>query len=129
MSINQYFKNQNIEMENGTKYRKNGIILFGCGFASGLGLENSQKFSYRLSEAVKRPVYNYGIAGGYIQHAILLVQSGELDNIIKNSDYVIYLCSGLRDGHRLEVYPGGFLDFLLIGINLSISCSSIKYLF
>ncbi|MCR5260905.1 MAG: hypothetical protein K6C94_03620 [Candidatus Gastranaerophilales bacterium] len=115
-SIEKYINLKDEEILSGKNYKKPGVLLFGCGFAKGLNLEPEQKFSFKLSKLTQRPVYNYGIGGAYIQHAIKLVQSGLIDNEIKKCDYAIYMISAIKgDAPRLEVYPGEYSDinFLL----------------
>ena len=113
-SITQDLKEQKAGIVSGENYKKKGIILFGCGFAAGLHLQDEQKFQAKLAPLVKRPVYNYGNPGSYIQNAILLVQSGMIDNVIKNCDYAVYMISGVNsDAYRLETYPGPYFDGFL----------------
>ena len=107
-SITNCLKDQSIGAVSNQEYSKNGIIIFGCGFASGLNLEKNQNFATKLSNATQRPVYNYGIPGGYIQHSILAVQSNAINEIIRNSDYAIYISSTIDDGYRLETFPGSY---------------------
>ncbi len=111
-SIDNYMQITQFREPSGLDYKnKKSIIIFGCGFAEGLGLKDNQTFAAQLSDYMKIPVYNRGSGGSYIQHAILQVQSHELDDIIKNSEYAIYLLSALNpDGFRLVVYPGPYFD-------------------
>ena len=95
----------------GLEYSKNpSIIIFGCGITNFYISNEDEMIQTPLSKYTKRPVYNRAIGGGGIQHAILQVQSKQMDNIIKNSDNAIYILSALNDNIRLRVYPGPLID-------------------
>lgn len=74
----------------GLSYRKRPIILFGCSYTYGSGLNENQTFSHKLSELTKRPVYNRGICGGSLQHMIYQLDKDSDLNRIKNPEYIIY---------------------------------------
>ncbi len=110
-SIENYIKTTQYREPSGLDYKnKKSIIIFGCGYAEGLGLNDNRTFAAQLSDYMKRPVYNRGKGGDYIQHAIIQVQSHQLDDIIKNSEYVIYVLPVIKDSFRLSVYPGPYFD-------------------
>ncbi len=95
----------------GLNYKnKKSIIIFGCGYAEGVDLNDNQTFEKKLSDYLKVPVYNRGIGAGFIQHAILQVQSGKIDDIIKNSSTVIYIIANKIDFIRLKTYPSNLFD-------------------
>lgn len=66
------YENEKIAMRNpeGLNYKKLPIILFGCSFTYGDGLNNNQTFSYKLSHLAKRPVYNRAECGWGVQHML-----------------------------------------------------------
>ena len=76
----------------GLEYKKRPIVLFGCSFAWGWGLEEEQRFQYKLSQAMKRPVYNRAYKE-WFGLAQLLYQSRTKDlyEEIKSPEYVIYV--------------------------------------
>ncbi len=70
------------------------IVVFGGSFAYGQYLKYNQTFSYKLSQKLKRPVYNRGIVGGswhlmYFQTNDTLGKSFYTD--VPPSDTVIYI--------------------------------------
>lgn len=90
----------------GLNYKnKKAIVVFGCGYAEGVDLSDNQTFEKKLSDYLKVPVYNKGMGGGFIQHTIMAVQSGQMDDIIKKSNIAIYILPTLNDSVRLKVYP------------------------
>ncbi len=91
----------------GLKYNNESIMIFGCSYAYGFLLEEKQTLAYKLSELLKRPVYNYASPGQSPQFAILRIRSHELDNVIKNSKYAIYVVIG-EHVWRVHVNSGGF---------------------
>ncbi len=110
-SIDNLMKESNYRKPNGIKYKnKKSIIVFGCGFAAGVDLKDNQTFEKKLSDYLKVPVYNRGLGVGAIQHAILQVQSGKIDDIIKQSNIAIYITPTIMDAARLKVYPGPYLQ-------------------
>lgn len=73
------------------------IILFGCSFAEGAGLESNQIFSYLLSKQTRRTVFNRAVGGWGTQHMLFQLQNPELYNLISDSkaenipEYIVYL--------------------------------------
>ncbi len=90
----------------GLNYKnKKSIVVFGCGYAEGVDLNDNQTFEKKLSDYLKVPVYNQGMGGGFIQHTILAVQSGQMNDIIKKSNIAVYILPTLNDSIRLKVFP------------------------
>lgn len=75
----------------GKKYNKKGFVLFGCSYAFGAKLKDSQTFAYKLSQLTKRPVYTLAVSGTSLQFSIMDVQGNKYNDYIKNSDYAIYI--------------------------------------
>ena len=42
----------------GVNYKRNPIVMFGCSYGFGSPLNPEQTLAYKLSEMLKRPVYN-----------------------------------------------------------------------
>lgn len=77
---------------NGLEYKeKRPIAVFGCSFAYGFRLEDKQTFSYKLSQATKRPVYNRAVNGFGIQHMLYQSRTSQMYDTINNPEYVIYV--------------------------------------
>ncbi len=110
LNIEEYAKTYRYRLPNGEDDKPYNIVLFGCAFVEGLGLKDNQTFSAKLSEYTNKKVYNRGIGGGGIQHALIQIKSHELDPVIKNSKYVIYTLSSIQDLDRLYCYPGLYTD-------------------
>lgn len=91
----------------GTQYKKPGITLFGCSYMYGSPLPVEKTFAYKLSQTTHRPVYNLATPGSSTQHALLEIESGRFDNIIKKSDYAIYMPIG-EHGWRIKTFSNGY---------------------
>lgn len=110
-SIEHFMQTYDFRAPSGLEYKdKPSIIVFGCGITNYYLAKDEETINYQLSKYTKRPVYNRAVGGGGIQHAILQVQSGKLDDIIKNSSQSIYILSCQNDNLRLSVYPGPLID-------------------
>ena len=78
----------------GTQYKKTPITLFGCSFAYGQYLDETEIFSAVLSEKLKRPVYNRAFPGWGLQHMYFQVKETDKTDFYKTvpySDTVIYI--------------------------------------
>ena len=109
-SITEFIEKTEFNDVKGQNYDKPGIILFGCGVAQGYSLPEGQLIEDKLANLLHRPIYNRSVGGAGIQHAILQVQSGEIDDIIKNSDNAIFIQPALNDNIRLHTFPGPLND-------------------
>lgn len=89
----------------GLEYKKPHILLFGCSYAYSAGVEETQGLGSYLSKYAKRPVSSLAYPGQSIQHAILDVDSGLYDSMIKNSEYVLYLLIGDHFVRTIGVKP------------------------
>lgn len=71
---------------------KRPIVLFGCSYTEGFGLEENQTFSYKLSNYTNRTVYNFGQSGTGIQNLYYLLSDENFVNSIpKNTEYIIFI--------------------------------------
>ncbi len=75
----------------GLEYNARPIIITGCSYAYGQGLEREQTFGYKLSKLTKRPVYNYSLYGKGLQNTLYMLQNDMFDKSIKDPEYVIYV--------------------------------------
>lgn len=84
---------------------KKSIVIFGCSFPFGFGLNDNETFAWLLSEQTHRKVYNASINGGGIQQMLLKLQSEDFYKKFKNQpDTFIYL-AGYDHLHRLYGPP------------------------
>ncbi len=75
-------------------YDKKPIVLFGDSYMYGQYLKPEQSFHYKLSEAIKRPVYNRAVSGTAFATMYYQVDSEYSDNFYREvppSDTVFYL--------------------------------------
>ena len=70
--------------------KKEPIYIFGCSFAYGEKLSDTENFGYLLGEATKKPIYNFSFPGFSIQHTIYQLENMSFSNIPKPK-YVIYV--------------------------------------
>ena len=75
----------------GLEYKSKPIILFGCSFAFGAHLEKDQTFSHKLSEILKRPVYNRAVSGQSFQEMYYQIKQNIFYKQVPKSDTVIYI--------------------------------------
>lgn len=83
-------KNDGFRRPIGLEYQKHPIILFGCSYVHGVGLNENQTFGYKLSKLSQRPVYNRAYPGWAVQHMLYQLQKDPDLDQIKNPEYVIY---------------------------------------
>ena len=74
----------------GLNFKKSPIILFGCSFTYGDGLNVEDTFSYKLSKKAKRPVYNYAMQGWGLQHMYYILNLDKFYKQQPEPSYVIY---------------------------------------
>ncbi len=75
----------------GGEYTSRPIILTGCSYAYGQGLDDTQTAGYKLSEITKRTVYNYSLPGKGLQNTLFMLQNKMFDKNINNPEYIIYI--------------------------------------
>ncbi len=105
----------------GLEYKSKPILIFGDSFAHGQYLNPNQNFGYKLSQLLKRPVYNRAIPGSGFQHMYFQVSptySDEFFKVIPKTDDVIYIM--ILD-HYLRMLI--FSDFSVIGDNFHVRYS------
>lgn len=89
-----YYRQPNIA-ENSTK---NPILVFGCSFAYGDGLENNETIAGQLSKLTNRTVYNRAEGGMGPQMMLYQLKTGIIKNMVKDCDYVIFV--NIADSNR-----------------------------
>ncbi len=70
---------------------KRPILVIGCSYVHGSGLEEEQTFSYKLFQKTNREVYKRGIPGGGIQLALHQFETGEIQKDVSDAEYIIYI--------------------------------------
>lgn len=70
--------------------KKRPIVLFGCSYTYGHGLEENETFSWQLSNYTNRTVYNRGLPGGCCASMLYLLQKPEIKEEIPDAEYFIY---------------------------------------
>ena len=95
----------------GLNYKKKPILLFGCSYTYGLGLNENQTFGNKLSHLTHRPVYNRAFSGTGIQHMYKQLESKEFfDNKIPEPEYIIFGFSYFLHSDRLIRYTFQVFD-------------------
>lgn len=108
-----YVSNIDFKPPFGSEYDGKAYIIFGCGYVSYDDNDNQKpkkSIDYYLAHIVKRKVYNRAISGGGLQQALMQVQNHVLDDIIQDSEHVIFFLPARNDAIRLRVYPGPLID-------------------
>ena len=71
--------------------KKNPIVLFGCSYTDGFGLNENETFSFKLSEYTNRTVYNRGRSATGIPFMYHQLINKDIVNLFpKNTDVFIY---------------------------------------
>lgn len=92
---------------------KRPILILGCSYAEGTGLEEKQTLAYKLFEKTGRSVYKRGIPGGGIQLALDMFETGVMKKEVPDAEYIIYVYVGYHIA-RLYSYQ---LDFIETEVN------------
>ncbi len=106
----------------GLEYKSTPLVIFGCSFAYGSYLDVNQTLGYKLSEILKRPVYNRALPGNGLQGMFFQARSSNDINNKENifykfvpySDTVIYV---MIDDHYRRILVD-FFDYQCKEINL-----------
>ena len=85
------------------------VLLFGCSFTFGEGLNDRQTYAWQLGEMLgeRFQVFNYGV-NGYGSHQMLaLIESGRLDALVRRYQqvYASYLTIGDHEFRHLRLRP------------------------
>lgn len=72
------------------KSNKKPIVLFGCSFTYGYGLEENQTFSQKLADASGRTVYNRGWIGTGTPFMYYQLNRKDIKKEIPDAEYIIY---------------------------------------
>ena len=80
---------------------KKPVVIFGCSYAYGYRLNDSQTLSYKLANYAKVPVYNRAWTGWGIQHMLYQSKIEKIYEQIPEPEYVIYV---FLDDHIRRLY-------------------------
>lgn len=100
----------------GTEYKTEPIIFFGDSYIHGQYLKYNQNFGYKLSKALRRPVYNRAIPGSGFQHMYFQVADESAKSFyseVPPSDTIFYI---IIHDHYLRMTI--FSDFDALGGNI-----------
>ena len=92
---------------------KRPIVLLGCSYAEGTGLEDEQNLSYKLFKKTSRSVFERAIAGGGPQLALHQFETGEMKQEVPDAEYIIYVYC---DYHLNRLY-GYQMDYISTEVN------------
>lgn len=106
----EYVIQNEMRKPTGLNYKKNPIVLFGCSYTYGTGLEEYQTVARKISDLTQRPVYNRGLEAKGIQHMYWQLKSNQFYKDIANEpDYIIYFYS--PNLHTIRLYEYTFQLF------------------
>ena len=87
------------------KSTKGDIVLFGCSYTYGFGLNDNETFSYILSNFTNRMVYNLGISSSSPREILYLLRDRNfLSKFIKNNDNIEYVIYTFTTDHLRRLY-------------------------
>ena len=111
--VYKIIKENNLRKPVGLEYTKKPILIMGCSYAYGWGLDEKDTLGYKLSQIMKRPVYNraYGWYWG-LQTMLYQARRKDFYEEVPEPEYIIYvfiddhinrICRS--DAHNLFPYP------------------------
>lgn len=70
--------------------KKRPLLLMGCSYTYGSGLNNDQLFSTKIAKLTNRTTYNRGIAAGGAQHIYYQLNRDDFYKEVPDAEYIIY---------------------------------------
>ncbi|MBQ8886077.1 MAG: hypothetical protein IJY61_00055 [Candidatus Gastranaerophilales bacterium] len=92
----------------GLEYNKKPIVIFGCSYAYGQGLNSNQTLSYKLSHQAKVPAYSRSHSGWGIQHMLYQVEKPLFYEKVPEPSHAIYV---YIPDHMNRLYFHSFILF------------------
>ncbi len=83
------------------KSKKKPVLIFGCSFAYGYGLEFEQSLSYKLADLTGRSVYNRAVPSTGLQYFLYMLKHFDIQKEIPTPEYIIYL---MIDHHLFRLF-------------------------
>lgn len=81
---------------------KKPILIFGCSYAYGFYLDDTETISYKLSEYTKRKVYNRSFPGWGPQDMLYQLKRKDFYNIVQEEpEYIVYI---FINGHSYRIF-------------------------
>lgn len=74
-----------------TESPKSPILIMGCSFARGIGLEPKQSFMGKLAKYTDRPVYNRAISGRGVNEMLYQLRSEKFYSAVPKPEWFIYV--------------------------------------
>jgi len=75
--------------------KRGAIVLVGCSYTMGYGISDDETFGWKLQQAMRRPVYNYGV-GGYGTYQSYLRLESVLAELETPPSVVVYGFAGFH---------------------------------
>ncbi len=91
--------------------RKKPVVLFGCSYAYGFGLDKNQTLGHKLSVRSRRPVYNRSFTGFSLQHFLYQTQTEKLYKEIPQPEYAVYV---YMHDHLRRLYLYSFAEWNIL---------------
>ncbi len=88
------------------------IVIFGCSFAYGDGLNERQTFSHKLAKYVNNPIYNFSYGGWSVANMLYQIEHEPILKDMKEPESVIYVFVPVQK-HRLFLHVYHPLDWHL----------------
>ena len=108
-----HFRIDSVDVKN----TKSPVILFGCSFTFGAGLNDNETFSYKLSKYTGRNVYNRGLSGYGVQHMLYMLNDSDYCFLpppahSSRTQYIIYT---FIENHIFRLYKANdYFDIYLM---------------
>lgn len=77
--------------EYGADFNEKPLVLFGGSYAFGYGLKDEETLAAKLSNFIKKPVYNRAFQCWCVQNMLWQLKQENIYNEIKNPEFVLYL--------------------------------------
>lgn len=109
-AFNYNLSKESFKITNFGQGSKRPIIFFGCSFAKGFGLEESQTLAYKISKLTNRKTYNRSACAWGSQHVLYQLRRDDFKKDVPDAEYIIYT---FIYGHlnRLFAYNIGSASF------------------
>ncbi len=96
-----------------TNSKKRPILLLGCSYVYGTGLDDTQTLAYKIHKLTRRSVYKRGFPAGGPQLALDMFDTGVMKKQVPDAEYIIYVYLNYHLA-RLYAYQ---LDYIEAEVN------------
>lgn len=80
----------NFRYNKGSNPHKKPVLFLGCSYTAGEGLDNNQKFDYKVSKTTGRSTYSRAISGGGPQHMYYDFKTGMVKKEVPEVGVIVY---------------------------------------